>query len=74
MKTTKRFSASQIVEYRKSNTTKRVDFDTLEEAVEHVKKERELHPRSKKFDPVVIDNQINPETGFKRFINVLNLL
>ena len=55
MKTTKRFTASEIVTYRLSNTVKQVSFDTIEEAQAHVEKERELHPRSKKFNPTVID-------------------
>ena len=55
MKATKRFTATEIVTYRLSNSTKVVSFDTLEEAVAHVKKERELHPRSKKFNPNIFD-------------------
>ena len=55
MKATKRFTTSEIVTYRLSNATKQVSFDTLEEAVEHVKKERDLHPRSKKFNAQIID-------------------
>lgn len=52
---TKRFTTSEIVTYRLSNTVKKVSFDTIEEAQAHVKKERELHPRSKKFNAIVID-------------------
>lgn len=52
---TKRFTTSEIVTYRLSNSTKLVSFDTIEEAKAHVEKERELHPRSKKFNPRVID-------------------
>lgn len=55
MKATKRFTASEIVTYRLSNYTKVVSFDTLEEAIAHVKKERELHPRSTKFNPCIKD-------------------
>ena len=55
MKATKRFTASEIVTYRLSNATKQVSFDTLEEADKHVKKERDLHPRSKKFNAQIID-------------------
>jgi hypothetical protein len=55
MKTSKRFTTTEIVSYRKSNTTKQVSFDTIEEAKNHVEKERELHPRSKKFNQIVID-------------------
>lgn len=57
MKTTKRFTASEIVTYRLSNSTRVVSFDTLEEAIAHVKKERDLHPRSKKFNPLITDNE-----------------
>lgn len=55
MKATKRFTATEIVTYRLSNSIKVVSFDTLDEAVEHVKKQRELHPRSKKFNPCIKD-------------------
>ena len=58
MKTNKRFSATEITTYRLSNSTKNVSFDTLEEAIAHVKKERELHPRSKKFNPFITDNEM----------------
>jgi len=57
--TTKRFTTTEIKNYRLSNTTKLVSFDTLEEAKSHVEKERELHPRSKKFNPFVIDTENN---------------
>lgn len=57
MKATKRYSASEIVTYRKSNTVKTVTFDTLEEAARHVSKEYDAHPRSKKFSPYIQDNQ-----------------
>lgn len=53
----KRYQITVIVTYRKSNTTKQVTFDTLEEAREAVKNERKLHPRSKKFNPCIIDLQ-----------------
>lgn len=68
MKAIKKFIASEIVEYRKSNSTKQVSFDTLEEAINHVKKERELHPRSKKFDPIIIEH------GTGKRINALTYL
>jgi hypothetical protein len=55
MKTKKRFTASEIVTYRLSNSTRVVSFDTLEEAIAHVKKERDLHPRSKKFNAMIFD-------------------
>jgi hypothetical protein len=56
MKTNKRFTASEIVTYRLSNFIKLISFDTLEEAKTHIEKERELHPRSKKFNPAVFDS------------------
>lgn len=55
MKATKRFTAIEIVTYRLSNSTKVVSFDTLEEAAAHVKKQRDLHPRSKKFNARIFD-------------------
>ena len=55
MKAIKRFTTTEIVTYRMSNTTKQVSFDTLEEAKAHVQNERKLHPRSKKFNSSVFD-------------------
>ena len=55
MKATKRFSASEIVTYRLSNSTRLVYFDTIEEAKAHIEKERKLHPRSKKFSTRIFD-------------------
>ena len=55
MKATKRFTAIEIVTYRLSNSTKVVSFDTLQEAINHVTKQLELHPRSKKFNPCIKD-------------------
>ena len=52
----KRFRTTEIVTYRKSNSTKVVSFDTIEEATAHVYKEKQLHPRSKKFNPIVFDS------------------
>ena len=59
MKATKRFTATEIVTYRLSSSIKVVSFDTLEEAIAHVTKERELHPRSKKFNPCIKDTAEN---------------
>ena len=53
--TVKRFTTTAIKNYRLSNTTYAVSFDTIEEARQHVEKEREMHPRSKKFNPIVTD-------------------
>ena len=57
--TAKRFTASEIVVYRMSNSTKKVSFDTLQEAASHVKKQRDLHPRSKKFNAQILDTLEN---------------
>lgn len=55
MKATKRFTTTEIVKYRLSYTTRQVSYDLLEDAKNHVELERESHPRSKKFNPYVID-------------------
>jgi hypothetical protein len=57
MATQKRFTSTAIKVYSQSNTTYVVSFDTLEEAIAHVKNEKVLHPRSKKFNPMVRDTQ-----------------
>ncbi len=54
--TTKRFQTSVIVTYSRSNTIKKVSFDTFEEASKVVKEQREKHPRSKKFNGYVFDS------------------
>lgn len=51
----KRFRTTEIVEYRLSNSTRQISFDTIEEATAHVINERKKHPRSKKFNPYVYD-------------------
>ena len=56
MRTTKRFLVSKINVYRLSNSVSKISFDTKEEAIAHVKLERELHPRSKKFNPIIYDS------------------
>lgn len=57
MKTTeKRFQTTVIVTYRKSNTTRRVSFDTFEEAKSVVEEQRIKHPRSRKFNGYVFDS------------------
>ena len=53
---TKRFQTSVIITYSRSNTTKKVSFDTFEEAAKVVKEQREKHPRSKKFNGYVFDS------------------
>ena len=51
----KRFTSTEIVTYRLSNSIKSVSFDTLEEAKKHVEKEMQLHPRSKKLNRKIVD-------------------
>lgn len=51
----KRYQITVIVSYRNSSTVKQVTFDDLEEAKAAVRNERKLHPRSKKFNPCIID-------------------
>ena len=53
--TTKRFTTTEIATYRKSNSTRKVSFDTVEEVKAHIARERQLHPRSKKFNPYYFD-------------------
>jgi len=55
--TTKRFTTTAIVTYGKSNSTKVVSFDTLDEAIAHVRNEKKSHQRSKKFNGMVKDTQ-----------------
>lgn len=56
MKTIKRFSTLELVEYRKSNSTRTVYFDTLEEATQFAFEQKRLHPRSKKITGYVFDH------------------
>ena len=56
MKTTdKRYQTTVIVTYSRSNTTRKVSFDTFEEAKAVVEEQRKKHPRSKKFNGYVFD-------------------
>jgi len=71
MKTTKRFTASEIVTYRISNSTRNVEFDTIEEAIKHVCKEQDLHPRSKKFNPFIKDVIENKSIHYMDALNEL---
>lgn len=52
----KRFQTTVIVTYRKSNTTRKVSFDTFEEAKAVVEEQRQKHPRSKYFNGYVFDS------------------
>lgn len=54
--TDKRFQATVIVNYRKSSTTRKVSFDTFEEAKAVVEEQRQKHPRSRKFNGYVFDS------------------
>jgi predicted DNA-binding WGR domain protein len=55
----KRFQTTVIVTYSRSNTTRRVSFDTFEEAKAVVEEQRKKHPRSKKFNGYVFDSVEN---------------
>lgn len=67
MEATKRFSTTKVVTYSMSNTTTVVSFDTLQEAIDHVMKENELHPRSRKVNNYITDkNQKKSELLYAR--------
>lgn len=60
MKTTeKRFQTTVIVTYSRSNTIRKVSFDTFEEARAVVEEQRQAHQRSKKFNGYVFDSVEN---------------
>jgi predicted DNA-binding WGR domain protein len=52
----KRFQTTVIVTYSRSNATRKVSFDTFEEAKAVVEEQRQKHPRSKKFNGYVFDS------------------
>ena len=52
----KRFQTTVIVTYSRSNTTRKVSFDTFEDAKAVVEEQRKKHPRSKKFNGYVFDS------------------
>ena len=52
----KRFQTTVIVVYNRSNTTRKVSFDTFEEAKAVVEEQRKKHPRSNKFNGYVFDS------------------
>ncbi len=52
----KRFQTTVIVTYSKSNTTRKVSFDTFEEAKAVVEEQRQKHPRSRKVNSYVFDS------------------
>lgn len=53
----KRFRTLELINYRMSNSTKVAHFDTEKEAVDFAKKQKELHPRTKKLTGTVWDSQ-----------------
>ena len=55
-KTDKRYQTTVIVTYSRSNTTRKVSFNTFEEAKAVVEEQRIKHPRSKKFNGYVFDS------------------
>lgn len=65
MTTKKRFSTTGIKTYRLSNATYDVSFDTIEEAKSFIENERNEHPRSKKFNPYIWDNQEQRRIHYK---------
>ena len=58
---TKRFTTTQVVTYRLSNSIKKVSFDTIDEAKLHVQQQREKHPRSRYFEPRITDTETNQQ-------------
>lgn len=61
----KRFTTTGIKVYRLSNSTYQISFDTLEEAKSFIEKEREEHPRSKKFNPLIWDSKERKTIHYK---------
>ena len=55
----KRFATAELVVYRKSNTTRTVYFDTLEEALTFAREQKKAHPRTKKLIGLVYDHLEN---------------
>ena len=50
-----RFRTLEVVSYRKSNTTREVSFNTLEEALAFARDQHAKHPRTSKLHGVVRD-------------------
>lgn len=65
MTTNKRFSTTGIKVYRLSNSTYQISFDTIEEAKSFIEKEKEEHPRSKKFNPLIWDSKERKTINYK---------
>lgn len=52
----KRFIATELISYSRSNTVRCVSFDTLAEAASFQLGQKTKHPRSKKITPTVYDS------------------
>lgn len=61
----KRFTTTGIKVYRLSNSTYQISFDTIEEAKSFIEKEKEEHPRSKKFNPLIWDSKERKTIHYK---------
>ena len=61
----KRFTTTGIKVYRLSNSTYQISFDTIEEAKSFIEKEKEEHPRSKKFNPYIWDSKERKTINYK---------
>ena len=61
----KRFTTTGIKVYRLSNSTYQISFDTIEEAKSFIEKEKEEHPRSKKFNPYILDSKERKTIHYK---------
>ena len=61
----KRFTTTGIKTYRLSNATYQISFDTIEEAKSFIEKEKEEHPRSKKFNPYIWDSKEQRSSHYK---------
>ena len=64
-KKNKRFTTTGIKVYRLSNSTYQISFDTIEEAKSFIEKEKEEHPRSKKFNPLIWDSKERKTINYK---------
>ena len=64
-KKNKRFTTTGIKVYRLSNATYQISFDTIEEAKSFIEKEKEEHPRSKKFNPYIWDSKEQRSIHYK---------
>ena len=58
-----RYEVTELVVYRKSNTTRKVYFSDMQEAIEFAREQYRLHPRSKKLNHNVFDLVNNRSFG-----------